>query len=105
MSDTSDFNEVFSSKIRLGIMTLLVTTAGVDFTVLKNRLNMTDGNLGAHMRVLEDKGYVQVEKGFFGRRPKTTYTLTDDGRTAFLDHLHHLEMIIRSLHLDETNRP
>ena len=104
MSSSADFNEVFSAKIRLGIMALLVTTDDIDFSTLKNRLDVTDGNLGAHLRVLEEKEYVTVQKGFYGRRPKTSYTITAEGREAFLSHLQHLENIIRSVYPDNTER-
>jgi len=97
VTNPAEFNEVFSSKIRLGIMTLLVTLENVDFSTIKSQLNATDGNLGAHMRVLEGKGYIQVEKNFLNRRPKTSYTLTDEGRKAFSQHLDHLEKVIKTV--------
>jgi len=90
-----NLNDVFSPKARLGIMTILITTEESDFSTIKERLGMSDGNLGAHMRVLEDQEYITLEKMFVNRRPRTVYKITDKGRRAFSDHLAQLEAIIR----------
>ena len=88
-------DELFHAKARLGIMTLLVAEGGTsDFTPLKAQLQLTDGNLGAHLRVLEDAGYIEVLKSFQGRRPRTTCRLTDRGREAFQKYLQKLESLI-----------
>ena len=92
-----NINEIFTTKIRLGAMALLVMETTLDFTTLKNRLEVSDGNLGSHLRVLEDAGYLRVDKKFVGRRPKTTYTVTDKGIKAFNQHLKELETIIHQI--------
>jgi DNA-binding MarR family transcriptional regulator len=91
----SNLNELFHTKARLGIMTLLLSWGEGDFASLKKELGLTDGNLGAHIRVLEEAGYLAVEKGFAGRRPRTTCRLTEAGKQAFLDYLAELEAVIR----------
>jgi DNA-binding PadR family transcriptional regulator len=48
-----------------------------------------------HLRKLEDAGYVTVDRRFVGRRPQTLYALTDRGRKALLDHIAHLERLLR----------
>lgn len=101
MNNSEEFNDIFSAKVRLGIMTLLITMEDVDFSTLKTELKATDGNLGAHMRVLEEKGYVVVKKAFFAKRPKTSYRITDEGRRAFLNHLNHIEKIILAVRQGE----
>jgi len=88
-------NPVFESRIRLGIMSALTVRESVDFTTLKTLLDLTDGNLASHMAVLEKHRYVRVKKGFIGKKPLTTYLLTDAGRKAFADHLDALEEVIR----------
>lgn len=97
MSDgvIGDLNELFHVKARLGIMTLLISQGESDFSSLKAHLGLTDGNLGAHIRVLEDAGYLAVEKGFVGRRPRTTCRVTEAGRKAFAEYLRQLEALIR----------
>lgn len=92
-----NINEIFTAKIRLGVMTLLAMEKMMDFTTLKNRLEVSDGNLGAHLRVLEEAEYIKVDKQFVDRRPKTTYTITDKGIKAFNQHLQELETIIKKV--------
>ncbi len=96
----SAINDVFHVKSRLGIMTLLLANAGEsDFSTLKAELGLTDGNLGAHIRVLEEAGFVNVQKGFAGRRPRTLCRLSKKGRGAFLDYLRQLEAVIQMANL------
>jgi len=68
----------------------------VDFTYLKQNLNLTDGNLGAHLAMLEEKGYIAVEKAFVARRPKTFVAVTPAGRQAFAGHVAALQSIFRA---------
>jgi DNA-binding MarR family transcriptional regulator len=68
----------------------------VDFTFLKTKLNLTDGNLGAHLLTLEGKGFIAVEKTFVGRRPKTFVAATTTGRRAFGDYAAALLTILKS---------
>ncbi|MBW3589703.1 MAG: transcriptional regulator [Actinobacteria bacterium] len=91
-----DLNEVFHGRARLGIMTLLSSLGQADFSTLKERLELTDGNLGAQIRVLEEAGYVKVEKSFVGRKPRTTMTPTAAGRKAFRAYLDRLEEVIEA---------
>ena len=90
-----DLNEIFQNKARLGIMTILITMGPSDFSSLKSQLKLTDGNLGAHIRVLEEAGYLQVEKSFVGRKPRTGCQITDLGREDFLKYLKQLETVIK----------
>ncbi|HEX3048108.1 MAG TPA: transcriptional regulator [Bacillota bacterium] len=91
----TSLNELFQTKARLGIMTTLATMEECDFSTLKSHLELTDGNLSAHLRVLEEAGYLAVEKKFVNRKPKTLYRLTEPGREAFLTYLRQLAAIIR----------
>jgi len=67
----------------------------VDFTYLKDKLGLTDGNLGAHLRALEDAGYIAVEKTFVERRPKTFIAASAAGRKAFASHVAALQAILK----------
>ncbi|TET51928.1 MAG: transcriptional regulator, partial [Anaerolineales bacterium] len=81
----------------LRIMAALVSLGAeerADFTFLRDLLGLTDGNLGAHLRTLEDAGYVGVEKAFVARRPKTRVAATSEGREAFAAHVDALEAIV-----------
>ena len=78
----ADFNKAFESRIRLGIMSILVVNDAVDFASLKVQLQVTDGNMASHLSALEKLGYVEVSKQFIGRKPNTSYAATDAGRLA-----------------------
>lgn len=89
-------NKAFESKARLGIMSVLMVNESVDFSTLKSLLNLTDGNLASHTRSLEDLGYIQCEKHFIGRKPNTTFSVTQAGSEAFKAHLQALEDFLKS---------
>lgn len=89
------FNKVLESKIRLGLMSVLVVNESLSFNELKDLLQLTDGNLASHLRALEETGYIEVQKQFMGRKPLTTYKSTETGQKAFSDHLQVLENMIR----------
>ncbi len=89
-----DLNKDFESRARLGIMSVLMVEEAVDFTFLKETLQLTDGNLASHLRALEGAAYLSVEKQFVGRRPNTRYMVTTDGKEAFKNHLDALERLI-----------
>lgn len=90
-----NINKAFESRIRLGIMSILMVNESVDFATVKEMLDITDGNLASHISALEKLGYVEVRKQFVGKKPNTTYLATDEGKTAFAEHLNALESIIR----------
>jgi DNA-binding HxlR family transcriptional regulator len=89
------FNKAFESRVRLGVMSLLVINESVDFNTLKQALDITDGNLASHITALEKAGYLTVEKSFVGRKPHTEYAATAEGRTAFEAHLNALEQFLK----------
>jgi len=85
--DIDGIDEVIHGRIRLGIMAYLSGAGAADFNTLKGRLQATDGNLSAHLRKLEDAGFITVDKSFVNRKPLTTLALTDAGRKAFAAYL------------------
>lgn len=91
-------NETIHQSVRLRIMAALVTLGPeeeVDFTYMRNLLEVTDGNLGAHLRKLEDSGYIQVNKLFVERKPRTFIAATSEGREVFNEHVAALEEILK----------
>jgi predicted ArsR family transcriptional regulator len=88
-------DRVIHEKGRLAIMSMLAASPQVAFTDLRDALSMTDGNVTAHLRTLQEAGYVAVTKSFAGGRPLTTFALTDAGRRAFADYVALLEQIVR----------
>ncbi len=95
MTILQNFNKAFESKARLGIMSVLMVNDVVSFIVLKDLLNMTDGNLATHLRALEEANYISFKKEFIGRKPSTVYNVTDEGKMAFNEHLNELEKFIK----------
>ncbi len=91
-----NINKLFESKIRLGIMSILMVNDSVDFNSLKAHLEITDGNLASHIASLEKAKYVKVNKSFIGKKPNTTYSVSASGRRAFNEHLDALERLINS---------
>lgn len=85
--DIERIDEVIHGRLRLGVMAYLSTAESADFNELKARLQATDGNLSAHLRKLEDAGYVAIEKTFVGKKPLTRVIITDAGRAAFVAYL------------------
>lgn len=90
------FNKAFESKVRLGIMSVLMVNDSVDFSTLKELLQVTDGNLASHSKALEELEYIQITKQFIGKKPNTTYMATAIGKKAFTDHLNSLELLLKS---------
>jgi DNA-binding MarR family transcriptional regulator len=92
-------NETIHQPVRLRIMASLVTlepTVEVDFSHLRDLLQVTDGNLGAHLRKLEEAGYIAVNKTFVQRKPRTFVAATTEGRKVFAEHVAALEAILKS---------
>ena len=96
ISELNNINKAFESKIRLGIMSVLMANESTDFNTLKSLLGLTDGNLASHTRALEELGYIQSEKKFIGRKPNTSFAITQSGSQAFKAHLQALEDFLKS---------
>lgn len=95
MINIQSLNKEFESRVRLGIMSILMVREWVEFKELKELLEITDGNLASHAGALEKNDYVEVRKEFVGKKPRTTYNVTRLGRKAFTDHLMQLEKLMR----------
>lgn len=84
----------FENRVRLGIMSVLMVNDSVDFNTLKELLSVSDGNLASHITALEKKEYVLIRKQFIGKKPNTSYSVTDSGKIAFTKHLDALEALL-----------
>ncbi len=85
--DPAKLSRVIHAPVRLAVVAALHAGGEESFTGLKRTAQATDGNLTIHMQVLEENGIVRVRKRFVGRRPRTTYRLTNKGRRAFREYL------------------
>ncbi|NKJ45138.1 transcriptional regulator [Novosphingobium sp. SG720] len=89
-------DRIFHEKARLGIATSLAGHAdGLGFSDLKALCGLTDGNLSRHLQVLEEAGFVALDKGYEGKRPHTRCRLTNHGREQFVAYLGELERVLR----------
>ena len=95
--DFNGLDTLVHGPVRLGVLTSLQVDGALDFTHLKQRLNVADGALGTHLLKLEEAGYISCKKAFVGRRPKSTYRITAAGQRALRTHLDALRRIIDSI--------
>jgi DNA-binding HxlR family transcriptional regulator len=94
MTAIENLDKAFESRVRLGIMSVLTASGQSDFNTLKGMLGVSDGNLASHIRALEELGYIETQKQFIGRKPNTSYSVTDVGRNAFSAHIEALSSLL-----------
>ena len=92
----SGLHKAFDSRIKLGIMSALAVNDTLEFSSLKEFLDLTDGNLASHIKALEKEEFIGVKKTFVGKKPNTKYFMTKAGKKAFEDHLKALEKLIKA---------
>ncbi len=81
--DHNQIDDVIHGRIRLGVVAYLSGVESALFGELRDKVGATDGNLSAHLRKLEDAGYVRADKSFVNRKPQTRLSLTAEGRKAW----------------------
>ncbi|WP_250461738.1 winged helix-turn-helix domain-containing protein [Microbulbifer litoralis] len=96
MKALSDLDPLLEHRVRLAVCVLLAKQEELSFSRFKEQLKVTDGNLGAQLRKLEEAGYIGLRRDFVGRKPVTWYRLTDSGRVALDGHLSALRTLIDS---------
>ena len=97
MADHSyqQLDDIIHSRIRLAVMSLLVTVEEAEFTHLRDSVGATDGNLSIHLTKLEEAGYIRVKKQFIDKKPRSSYALTQNGRKAFETYVERLAALIK----------
>ena len=88
------FDELIHAPTRLGIVSLLAATEWADFKFIRDSLSLSDSALSKQLTTLEEAGYVEIRKGFVGKRPRTSARLTRTGRTAFTQHVAALQALV-----------
>lgn len=96
VADDARFDRLIYERVRLGIMSALAVREELTFAELKALFDVSDGNLSAHARKLEEAGYVTCTKSFEDRRPRSVYRITAFGRNALHRYLDHVEAVIKA---------
>ena len=97
MRDLAEVDRLIHEPARLMILMVLYSVASADFTFLLNATELTWGNLSSHVTKLEEAGYVEVEKGFVGKKPRTLAKLTNEGRKAVDDYRKTLQDALKTM--------
>ena len=97
MGKIDQLHKAFESRVRLGIMSILMVNDWVDYKSLKEQLDLTDGNLASHINGLEKLEFIIINKGFLGKKTITTYKITDLGKLKFNEHISALERLIKGI--------
>jgi DNA-binding transcriptional ArsR family regulator len=91
------FDDLIHHPTRLAIVSLLAASQWADFKFIRDSVGLSDSALSKQFATLEQAGYVEIGKGFVGKRPRTSARLTPAGRTAFEQHVAALQdMVARS---------
>ena len=90
-------DDVVHQRVRLGILAITAEARRVEITFLRTTLELTAGNLGQHLTVLENADLIRIEKGYEGKRPRTWVTLTAAGQAALRAEISHLKKLIRQV--------
>jgi DNA-binding transcriptional ArsR family regulator len=91
---TARFDELIHAPTRLSIVSLLAATEWADFKFIRDTIELSDSALSKQLTILEEAGYVEIRKGFVGKRPRTSARLSRAGRTAFESHVAALQEIV-----------
>lgn len=86
----SEADALFANRIRAGVLAWLSDRGSGDFTELAGAMELANNTLSSHLRRLEDAGYIDLQRGFLGRKPRTRVVMTARGRDAWLTHLDNL---------------
>jgi DNA-binding MarR family transcriptional regulator len=99
----AELDPVIHSRIRLSILSILISAKEADFVYLKEATGATDGNLSAHLSKLEEVGYIKIVKSYAGKKPRTTCSMTADGINAFANYTQTLEKLIHLAQEEQSN--
>lgn len=88
------FDELIHAPTRLSIVSLLAASEWAEFKFIRDGVGLSDSALSKQLTTLEEAGYVEIRKGFVGKRPRTSVKLTRQGRSAFAGHVAALQKIV-----------
>jgi len=97
LRNLANVDRLVHEPARLMILMVLYTVEVADFTFLINATELTDGNLSSHLSKLEAANYVEIEKGYDGKRPRTRLRLTEEGRQAVEKYRNTMQQALQNL--------
>ncbi len=89
-----ELNPLLHSQLRLAVMSILMNVEEADFVYLREKTESTAGNLSVQLDKLSSAGYISIEKGFVGKKTRTTCQITEEGRKAFEDYVDALKQYV-----------
>lgn len=89
-----ELNPLLHSQLRLAVMSILMSVDEADFVYLKEKTESTAGNLSVQLDKLSTAGYITVNKGYAGKKPRTVCTITEAGRKAFEEYVNDLRQYL-----------
>ena len=95
--NTSDLDQLIHAPARLNIIMLLYVVESLDYVYLKNKTGLTWGNLATHLGKLGEAGYIEVQKGYQGKKPHSKVQLTPQGRSAFQEYRTTVQQLLDDL--------
>ncbi len=90
-----ELNPLLHSQLRLAVMSILMNVEEADFVYLKQTTDSTAGNLSVQLDKLSSAGYISVDKGFVGKKPRTVCKITPQGKAAFEEYVETLKQYIK----------
>ncbi|HHT29787.1 MULTISPECIES: winged helix-turn-helix domain-containing protein [Petrimonas] len=90
-----ELDPLLHSELRLAIMSILLSVDEADFVYLKEQTGATSGNLSVQIDKLNDAGYIEVERGFAGKRTRTVCKITPVGVKAFENYVESLKSYLK----------
>lgn len=89
-----ELDPLLHSQLRLAVMSILLSVEEAEFVYIKEKTNATAGNLSVQLDKLAEAGYIRVEKGFVGKKPRTTCRMTEKGRLAMDEYVNALRLYL-----------
>lgn len=97
LTGMAGIDRILHEPARMQVAALLFVVESADFTFVMNQTGLTWGNLSAHLSKLEEAGYVEIEKGYRGKRPNTSLRMTEQGRAAFKGYVQKMRTLFEGL--------
>jgi DNA-binding MarR family transcriptional regulator len=97
LQSLADIDQVIHAPARLMVLTYLYVVESADYVFLQNLTGLSWGNLATHLGKLEEAGYITIHKGYKGKKPHTSISMTEEGSKAFREYKEKMQKILDEL--------